>query len=480
MKKLFIFLFSVAFFFSCDRQRPTTTSSAIEENKFNQKIDGYKGIWFELNQKYDYGDKYSGGLGTYTAKHVPLAIYAPEVDKTFFVYGGTTRQNEKHLLAMIGYYDHKKEMVSKPTVVYDKLDVNDPHDNPSLMIDKEGYLRVFVSGRAQKRKGIKLKSKKPFQIDEFELLSEEEFTYPQIWNTKQGFFHFFTKYTGTRELYFETSEDGRTWTSDQKLSGIKEKPEEKSGHYQLSNHFKDGEIIGTFFNRHRNGHPDTRTDLYYLQTRDFGKTWESVSGEKMTLPLTEVENKSRVINYLSLGKNVYMKDMQYDEDGYPIILCITSGGHEPGPTNEPYVWRVIRWDGKQWQNHIVTASDHNYDMGSLFLEGDIWKVVGPTEKGPQDFATGGEVAIWESEDKGQKWTKKIDVTSKSELNHFYVRRPLNAKAPFSYFWASGHAHELSISELYFGNFDGEVWKLPYDMKRDLEPPIKVTFTSNNE
>ncbi len=25
----------------------------------------------------DYGDKYSGGLGTYTAKHLPLAIYAP-------------------------------------------------------------------------------------------------------------------------------------------------------------------------------------------------------------------------------------------------------------------------------------------------------------------------------------------------------------------------------------------------------------------
>ena len=30
----------------------------------NTKIDGYKGIWFELNQKYQYGDKYSGALGT--------------------------------------------------------------------------------------------------------------------------------------------------------------------------------------------------------------------------------------------------------------------------------------------------------------------------------------------------------------------------------------------------------------------------------
>lgn len=26
----------------------------------NQKMDGYRGIWFELQQRYEYGDKYSG------------------------------------------------------------------------------------------------------------------------------------------------------------------------------------------------------------------------------------------------------------------------------------------------------------------------------------------------------------------------------------------------------------------------------------
>jgi dihydroxy-acid dehydratase len=51
--------------------------------------DGYRGIWFTLGQKSEYGDKYAGGFGTYTANHLPLAIYAPQVNKTFFVYGGT-------------------------------------------------------------------------------------------------------------------------------------------------------------------------------------------------------------------------------------------------------------------------------------------------------------------------------------------------------------------------------------------------------
>ena len=33
--------------------------------------------------------------------------------------------------------------------VHDKKPVDDPHDNPSLCIDGQGYLWVFVSGRAK-------------------------------------------------------------------------------------------------------------------------------------------------------------------------------------------------------------------------------------------------------------------------------------------------------------------------------------------
>ncbi len=85
---------------------PCILSAQDGKSMNNQKVNGYRGIWFELNQKFELGDKYSGGLGTYTAKHIPLAIYAPAVDKTFFVYGGTIDRDQKHLLCMIGEYDH--------------------------------------------------------------------------------------------------------------------------------------------------------------------------------------------------------------------------------------------------------------------------------------------------------------------------------------------------------------------------------------
>ena len=67
------------------------TVAHSQSNLNNTKFDGYKGIWFELNQKYELGDKYSGALSTYTAKHMPLAVYSAEANKTFFVYGGKQR-----------------------------------------------------------------------------------------------------------------------------------------------------------------------------------------------------------------------------------------------------------------------------------------------------------------------------------------------------------------------------------------------------
>ena len=438
----------------------------------NVKSNGYKGIWFELNQKYEYGDKYSGALSTYTAKHTPLAIYSKEVNKTFFVYGGTTGVDERHLLCMIGEYSHETGMVSKPTVVFDKNGVDDPHDNPSLLIDEKGYIWVFVSGRGRKRTGLKFKSSKPYEINKFELISTEELTYPQPWKTEDGFVHLFTKYTGVRQLYYETSVDGVTWTEDRMLAAIPVNKGEKSGHYQTS--LSDGKNkVGTFFNRHPNGVVDVRTDLYYVQTTDFARSWTDITGEKLNTPLLERASKARVIDYQSKGNNVYLKDMGFDMNGNPICLYIRSKGHEPGPKSAPYEWCTTNWNGSKWMTNVITTSDHNYDMGSIFIEGKIWKIVGPTEPGPQEYGVGGELAIWESTNQGKDWNRTKILTQNSKMSHSYVRRPINYKAPFSFFWSDGHSHNFSKSELYFGDFEGNIWKLPYDMKAAYEKPIKI-------
>ena len=42
-----------------------------DESWSGRNIPGYRGIWFDLGQRSAHGSKYSGGLGTYTAKHWP-------------------------------------------------------------------------------------------------------------------------------------------------------------------------------------------------------------------------------------------------------------------------------------------------------------------------------------------------------------------------------------------------------------------------
>ncbi|MEZ4901260.1 MAG: hypothetical protein R2822_05600 [Spirosomataceae bacterium] len=106
-------------------------------------------------------------------------------------------------------------------------------------------------------------------------------------------------------------------------------------------------------------------------------------------------------------------------------------GPGPRPQQGPHTWHIARFDGKNWQIFPVTTSDHNYDMGSLYIESNTsWKIIGPTEPGPQAYGTGGEVAVWKSADQGKTWQKEADLTQNSAFNHSYIRRPQYAHPIF--------------------------------------------------
>lgn len=440
--------------------------AAFNLNAQNPKANGYKGIWFTLGQFSEFGDKYSGGLGTYTANHIPIAIYAPEVNKTFFTYGGTTAKDERHLLIMISYFDHTKKIVPKPVLVYDKMEVNDPHDNASISIDSKGFIWVFVSGRAKLRPGLIFKSSKPYSIESFEQIKTGEMTYPQPWWIEgKGFLYLFTKYTKGRELYWSTSADGVTWNPDQKLAGM-------GGHYQITN-VRNGKLTSAF-NYHPGGNVDKRTNIYLAQTEDLGKTWKTIDGKTLETPLTNIHSDALVHDFEAEGKLVYLNDLNFDKEGNPIVLAVISNDYKPGPKGDPREWKIFHWKNGRWNIHTVCTSTHNYDMGSLYIEPNLWRILGPTEAGPQKYGTGGEMAIWESSDEGNSWKKIKLVTKNSQFNHSYARRPLKANPEFYSFWADGNPDKLSESRLYFTNQSGDqVWVLPYDMKEEFAKPERV-------
>lgn len=111
--------------------------------------DGYRGIWY-MNQpvKSEYVYKYSGGFATYPQQHVPIAIYVESQKKTFFVFGGSAgnvSETKDELQHYVSYYDHATGTVPRPVRLVQKR-TEDAHDNPTLSIDADGYLYVFLVG----------------------------------------------------------------------------------------------------------------------------------------------------------------------------------------------------------------------------------------------------------------------------------------------------------------------------------------------
>jgi len=450
------------------------------EGMENKEIDGYKGLWYSvLQRESDYGDKYSGGLATYTAKHRPMAIYSKESDKTFFVYGGTPAKGEKYLLCMVGCYDHKTGMLRKPVVAIDKgcNQVIDCHDNPVISIDKDGYIWVFAAGRGNLRPGIRVRSSRPYDISHFDYVNESIMAYPQVYyNNDRGFFLFCTRYDGIRRSFYQTSKDGVEWSDYMPIASIMEPGETRSGHYQITAYDGKDKLVCTF-NRHIDGSCDTRTNIYYIQSTDWGQTWTQADGvTPVELPVLREANPALIRDYRKEGRNCYIKDVNFDAKGNPIVYFVTSDNYKTGPAGGIRRHGIAHWTGKKWYfNEEFTTSNHNYDTGSIWVEGKDWYIITTSGLGPQPWGTGGEVEMWKTSNGGKKFKLIKELTADSPRNHAYVRRPMYNSDDFYAFWADGDPNGMAeISYLYFCNKAGEVYRMPYEMTDEWMAPEKLS------
>jgi BNR repeat-containing family member len=431
------------------------------------KADGYRGIWYSNQESGDqYRFKYSGGFATYPQQHTPIAIYAPAVRKTFFCYGGRSAEKNE-LLHMVSYFDHETSTVPRPTILLNKK-TTDAHDNPIMSIDDKGHIWIFSPSHGGARPTFIHRSVQPYSIDSFTSVPSSNYSYPQAWYFPgHGFLFLHTIYQKGRSLFWSTSKDGTEWSKPALLSRFGE------GHYQISR--PHGTLLATAFNYHP---PplglNARTNLYYAHTRDFGKSWQNAAGKDISIPMTTTTTAALVRDYEKEGLLVYLKDLTFNRSGNPIVLYLTSRGYEAGPKNDPRQWHTARWTGTEWQIRDVFATDHNYDFGSLYVEEDgTWRIIAPSDPGPQPYGGGGEVVMWTSRNEGADWVRIKALTRDSRFNHTYIRRPVNAHPDFYALWADGDTHNLSASSLYFCNRDGAVWKLPVTMTDETARPEPV-------
>jgi hypothetical protein len=483
----FLFLNTVA-------QKPVT---------LNQKDDGFRGIWYHIGKtSNEYVHKYSGGLGTYPANHYPFSVYSKAVDKTFFCYGGSSKEENPSLLHEVAFFDHKTQTVSRPTIVLDKK-TDDAHDNPVISLDKTGYIWLFSTSHGVERPSYIHKSSAPFSIDKFELVNAtyqkedkrvpfDNFSYLQMYyDAENGFFGLMTHYEKDvlkykknkprRTIGYVTSKDGKTWSKINDLGKIQE------GHYQSSGvkRLKDGRLkITSVFNYH----PDTkdragldfRTNIYYLETTDFGKTWQNSFGEGVEVPLASVQNNALVLDAQKQGKLTYINDIAFDDAGNPMISYIESTGPNPGSDQGPHLFKTIQSIDQKWQVKTVAQVDHNYDYGSLYFDDGTWRIIAPTGNQPFNYNNGGEIEIWELSNASTNWKRKKKLTTNSKMNHSYPRKPVDYHDGFYAFWADGHPRQSSASHLYFSNKKGNVFQLPYKFNGETFKPRRIIYSTRNK
>lgn len=442
-------------------------------------VAGFSGIWYSNQPQADrYGFKYSGGLATYPQQVMPIAVHAPEVNRTFFTFGGANGRGE--LDNLIAYMDHNTGSVSRPRLVLGRR-TRDAHYNATLALDAWGYVHVFcnahgIGGEQPKDdatygRSYVFRGTTPYSIDDFEPVYEGNFSYSQVWPRADGsLLWLHTRYSdesmSERRLYWATMREGEIEGPPRELACL------GVGDYQVS--AAAGDTVWTAFDFHpHEGGLNARTNIYLAQYHaDSG--WRDAHGKPLSLPLTDVDNPALVRDYATAGRLVYLKDLAFDDAGEPHVLYLLSSDPWSGPQVPARSWHVLfRRDG-EWVDRQIAESSHNYDHGFLDIDRDgVWRVLAPLGPGPQPDGTGGQVVLLESADSGLSWTTIRRYPLFDERNQTYVRQVVGGTEEFWALWADGDAYRESDSTLYLADRAGEMYRLPRSMHGDTARPERI-------
>ncbi len=383
-----------------------------------------RGVWYHCgsaNLLPDQGAVYCGPMATYCAWHRPMAIYRADANRSYFVFGSAGNR------PTISYYDHSAGTWAYPVVIGENPD-GDAHRNPTLLIDEEGYLYMFWG--AHGHESFVHRSVRPHDISEWEgraALEETGATYPQPWMLREG--ELFVSYRKAPGWRCRFSTDGAlTWSDPVDIAAFgvadnargasefaiygstvaEEGPHPRKLHFAFSR--LGGGTPEEVATKHLWGR---RYNLYYTRSDDGGRTWRRSDGTQYDLPTGEEQAEKL---YDSGTRGVWIKDIQLDLDGNPMILFLE------GEVETFHAWwKVARQTPDGWEIADVTESDHMYDAGALmvFARDDIrmWGASGDN----QPHEDGGEIEEFTSTGGGATWSLTRRLTEGSQYSHNHVK-----------------------------------------------------------
>jgi len=343
------------------------------------------GIW-DIPQLYGINKdvpKYTA-VGTYTAKHIPLAYWSNE---TLYHVFTDNSDGDFHVFAAKG----NEEIVEVHTIE----NWVDMHTNAIIYVDDDGYVFVHVASRGLSHKfqsGKILKSQTPYELDFLCIDGCDNINfeaYPQVWLTNWDTHVGYTYYTKDADIH-PTRNIRELWyrVGDKRVQLV------KGGHYAVS--YYDGETLYLAYNQLVDARPDNRINLYLMKT-DNGVDWFTIDNKPLELPLAPHSDDTLI--YESNGY-VYMKDIT---DGVKISFVESS---DFDPTKGE---RLI----KEWHNgeiKTINETNHNYNSSSYFGEYTI-----TTQDGTAGYG-GGDMVLY---------SDGLEIFRDNTCNWNYVRKAIN-------------------------------------------------------
>lgn len=382
----------------------------------------YRGVWYccgTVNLLDGNNHVYSGPMATYSAWHRPMAVYAPAVNRTYFVFG-----NERNAPA-IGSYEHDTRTFARPVVLGANPD-GDAHRNPTLALDDTGRLYVFFGAHNDPTRV--LRSERPCETGawrECAAIVDPATSYPQPYQLLPGemFVSYRERSSGWRSRVSRSH--GETWEDPVDIvefegNDIYAVSIAETGDYPRRIHLAWSRLGGGSDEEIRTKHLWARRyNIYYAFSQDGGRTWRRSDGGLYKLPVREADAEKL---YESGERGVWLKDIQLGPDGRPLILFI-----EADPFTYVSHWKCGRLRGDGWGFSNIAVGDHMYDDGGIVIEDGSVTVYAPTTAS-QPGEDGGEIDVWRSADGDGPWKRGEPLTEGSDLSHNNVKVVFNHEA----------------------------------------------------
>lgn len=417
----------------------------------------FRGVWYgsgRQNTLPGHAYVYAGGKATYSAWHRPMAVYAAEVNKTFFVFGDARNR------PAVSVFEHEAGRFAAPLALGTNPDGN-AHRNPTLLIDEDGYLFVFYGYHGGAQPIHVLRSRYPYDMTSWVRmadLTDGNGSYANPWQLRPG--EILVPHRQPSGWCFKKSRDQAvTWSDTVELasfstyegtSTVYGLTTAETGPFPCSVHFAWSRLGGGSEDAIRTKHLWARRyNLYYARSDDGGDTWRRSTGAPYELPITEDAAEKL---YDSGEHGTWIKDLVVVPDGGPLILFVDGDADTYRST-----WKVARRTGEGWEITDLATSDHMYDGGAFcVIKADDIRLYGPTAPA-QPGCDGGNIEEWQSTDGGKTWNKLRALTHGDTTSHNHVKTVRNherSDGQFRVMWSCGDGQsppdDTEVTLYYFG------------------------------